>query len=494
MHIVHIASELAPIAKVGGLADVVHGLCRELNQLGHTTEILLPKYDCLQLELLSDLKVETPELWASDGPYSFNNTIWSAHYDGLTLRLIETHHSQLYFNREVIYGCPDDIDRFTYFSRAAMEYLFKRGKHPDILHVHDWPTALIPVLQKEIYSKVGFKPKKTVLTIHNMEHQGRCTPQILTRAGLPGNDLLDPDKMQDPYSFNHVNLLKGGIEYSDQITTVSPKYEIEIQSPEGGFGLQETVLKHRKKLKGILNGIDCALWNPETDGYLFQNYPADRVSKSTLPDVIAGKEENKKQLRIQLGLAPSTHPLIGCITRLVPQKSPTLIKHAIERTLEKGGQFVLLGSSPIPEIQNDFLALKEHYRTRRDVALIMDNDERLAHWIYAAADMFIIPSLFEPCGLTQLIAMRYGTVPIARLTGGLADTVFDVDTSIKPLDERNGFTFEFPDTGGVNWALDRAMACYKEHPKKWHSIILNGMRTDHSWKHPAMQYLALYKE
>ncbi len=494
MHIIHIASELAPVAKVGGLADVVHGLCRELNQQGHSTEILLPKYDCLRTDLLSDLKVETPELWVPDGHYSFNNTIWSARYDDLNVRLIETHHSQLYFNRGVIYGCPDDIDRFSYFSKAAMEYLFKTEKKPDIIHVHDWPTALIPVLHKEIYSKVGFKPKKIVLTIHNMEHQGRCSPQHLTRAGLPGNDLLDPDKMQDPYSFNHVNLLKGGIEYSDQITTVSPKYEVEIQSSQGGFGLHEVLIKHRKKLTGILNGIDTTFWNPEADSYLFQNYPANRASKTTLSEIIAGKEENKNQLRTQLGLAPSAQPVVGCITRLVPQKSPALIKHAIERTLEKGGQFVLLGSSPIPEIQNDFLALKEHYRTRRDVAIILENDERLAHWIFAGADMFVIPSLFEPCGLTQLIAMRYGTVPIVRLTGGLADTVFDVDTSTKPLGERNGFTFEFPDTGGVNWALDRALTCYKEHPKKWHSIILNGMRIDHSWKQPAKLYAALYKE
>lgn len=493
MHIVHIASELAPIAKVGGLADVVYGLSKELCKLGHTVEIIIPKYDCLQYDLLTNLTIETRELWAADGPYPFSNTIWSAECDGLKVLLIETHHSELYFDRGVIYGCHDDIDRFAYFSRAAIEYLFKSERKIDALHVHDWPTALVPVLHKALYAKVGFKPKRTVLTIHNLEYQGRCTPQTLTRAGLRGDDFLEPEKMQDPHSFHHVNLLKGGIVYADTVTTVSPNYEKEIQSPVGGLGLQDVLIGKKSHLKGILNGIDETFWDPETDPYLAHKYPGNDVTKKRLSEVLKNKGENKNHLRSQLGLKKSSAPLVACITRLVPQKSPMLIKHALERTLEKGGQFILLGSSPIPEIQNDFLALKEHYQGNPQVAILMETDERMAHMIFAAADMFIIPSLFEPCGLTQLIAMRYGTVPIARLTGGLVDTVFDVDTSTKPVEERNGFTFEFPDTGGMNWALDRAIECYEDHPVKWHSIILNGMRMDHSWKNSAKEYLNIYK-
>ena len=180
MYIVHVATELAPVAKVGGLGDVIYGLSKELSRQGHKVEIILPKYDCMNFAELNNLKVEHRELWSLDGSQRFNNTVWSANVDGLKLLLIEPHHPQYYFSRGVIYGCHDDIDRFIYFSRVAMEYLFKSGKHPDALHVHDWPTALIPVLHKEIYEPLGYKTGGTVLTIHNMEHQGKCQPNNLS--------------------------------------------------------------------------------------------------------------------------------------------------------------------------------------------------------------------------------------------------------------------------------------------------------------------------
>ena len=493
MYIVQIASELSPVAKVGGLGDVVYGLSKELLRLGNQVEIILPKYDCLQSQSLKDLKVEQDEVWSYDGPYRFKNTIWSATVDDLKVLFIESHHPQRFFDRGVIYGAGDDIDRFTYFCRAAMEYLFKAGKHPDAIHVHDWPTALVPALYKEMYIDLGASIGGTVLTIHNMEHQGRCQPFNVSKTGLNGESYLSFDKMQDPYFPNELNLLKGGIVYADKITTVSPTYEKEIQTPQGGFGLESVLITHRNKLKGILNGIDEDYWNPEKDPHLMQPYPTDAIDQSTLTSVLEAKKKNKQHLRAHLGLKESDAPIVAAISRLVPQKSPELIKYALRLTLKKGGQFVLLGSTPILSIHQEFEALQADLKNNENAVVLLDKDEALAHQIYASADMLVIPSLFEPCGLTQLIALKYGTVPIARLTGGLADTVFDVDTSLKPTIEPNGFTFNNPDRKGVERALNRAINCYKKNPQKWQSLMIHGMKQDYSWKSAALQYLALYQ-
>lgn len=494
MYIIHIATELAPIAKVGGLGDVLHGLSKELIRQGHTVEIILPKYDCLQYEELKNLKVEHRELWSFDGPHRYNNTIWSAQVDGLKVLLIEAHHPQYFFSRGVIYGCHDDIDRFIYFSRTAMEYLFKAGKQPHAIHVHDWPTALIPVLYRDMYIPLGYQAGGTILTIHNMEHQGKCHPHNLSRAGLRGESYLTADKMQDTSSLSLINLLKGGIEYASRVTTVSPNYEKEIQTVEGGFGLQDVLKKQQKKLRGILNGIDEEFWNPEKDSYLIKKYQTHGIDKQLLPQVLQGKKENRRHLTTHLQLKESNAPLVASITRLVPQKGPALLKHALKTTLEKGGQFILLGSTPIQSIHQEFALLQKELHNHGHGAILMDKDESLAHLIFAAADLFIIPSLFEPCGLTQLIALRYGTVPIVRLTGGLADTVFDIDTSTRPVAERNGFTFDFPDNKGVDWGLNRAIDCFKSDRSKWESLMLNGMKKDLSWKSATVEYLNLYRE
>jgi starch synthase len=494
MYIVHIVTELCPIARVGGLADVIYGLSKELSRQGHKVEIILPKYDCLHYGELKNLKVEHREVWSFEGVNRYNNTIWSADLDGLKVLLVEAHHPQYYFGRGVIYGCPDDIDRFTYFSRTAMEFLFKAGKQPDAIHVHDWPTALVPLLYKEMYQPLGYHAGGTLLTIHNMEHQGQCQVFNLSRIGLRGESYLTPEKMQDPRSFNLLNLLKGGIVYADKITTVSPNYEKEIQTPEGGFGLQDILIKHRKKLGGILNGIDEDFWNPEKDPHLVQRYATHGVEKERLPSVLQAKKENKRFLRDRFRLKQTDAPLVASVTRLVSQKSPELIKYGLQRTLEKGGQFILLGSTHHPLLQKEFETLQEELKNHENAVVLLDKDEALAHQIYAAADLLLIPSLFEPCGLTQLIALRYGAVPIVRLTGGLADTVFDVDTSRCPIEKRNGFTFDFADKKGVDWALNRALECYKDQPQKWESLVLNGIQQDFSWKHSLPDYLSVYRD
>lgn len=478
MHIVHVASEFAPIAKVGGLGDVLHGLSNELVRLGHTVEVILPKYDCLHVEELKNLQVVFRD------KHDYNYTIWSAGYEGVKIVLIEPHHPQDYFNRGVIYGCHDDVDRFIYFSRVAMEYVHKTGKKVDIVHAHDWPTALTAVLCKEAH---------TVLTIHSMEHQGKCRPFNLTRVGLKAETYLHPEKMQDPHTPTLLNLLKGGIVYADHVTTVSPTYQREVQTVEGGFGLQDTLIQYSHKFSGILNGIDETYWNPEKDPYLVKRYQTHTVqTQAQLDGVLKAKKENKRQLRAHCNLKETAQPLVASVTRLATQKAPHLIRYALLRTLEKGGQFLLLGSGGSPLVAHEFEALSLTLSTHPDVRILLDKDEALAHLIFASADMFIIPSLFEPCGLTQLISLRYGTVPIAHKTGGLADTVFDVDTAPQPQQERNGFTFDFADAPGVDWGLDRAIACFQNDPQKWRTLLLNGMRQDYSWKHATKDYMKIY--
>ena len=465
MHIIHIASELAPIAKVGGLADVVFGLARETQKKGHTVEILIPKYDCLDYTSLQNLKPEFRELWSFDGPYRYHNTIWSAKVQELNVLLLEPHHPGYYFSRGSIYGFPDDVDRFIYFSRAALEYLFKSGKKPDIIHIHDWPTAVSAPLYKEMYIPLGFKTKGIVMTIHNLQHQGKCSPQNLTKAGLRGEDYLTPAKMQDPFLPSNLNLLKGGIEYSDFITTVSPTYEKEIKTVEGGCGLHMLLAKHSNKLKEILNGIDFEYWNPATDPLLPSKYDIKTVQN---------KHQNKVELRKKFGLKDSKGPLVCAISRLVPQKGPELMAYGLKKTVEKEGQFVLLGSPATPEMAVQFQTLQKEFSKNKNALIHLEYDESLAHLTYAASDMILIPSIFEPCGVSQIIGLRYGCVPLVRFTGGLADSVFDIQTSKKPESERNGFVFDFPDTSGVDWALDRSLKYYQD-AAKWAKIVEQGM-------------------
>lgn len=475
MHIIHIASELAPIAKVGGLADVVYGLCQATAKLGHTVEIILPKYDCIDYRELTDLKAEQKDFWIVNGPDRYNNTIWSASLEKITIILIGSDHPQHFYDRGVIYGCSDDIDRFVYFSYVSVQYLLQSGKQPDILHLHDWHTSLIAFLcQKNTYN-IG----KVVLTIHNLAHQGFCSLSALAKVD---SNLLD--NLTDP-----LNILKMGIIHADRITTVSPNYQKEIQTPEGGCGLDLVLRESQKKIVGILNGLDQEHWNPAKDPYLKMHYTQE------LGSALQAKQTNKHFIQKLLSLSQENAPLVVSVTRLVPQKAPDLIEYSLIRTLKLGGQFILLGSISMSNshIQEQFEALQEKYRDHTQVAIILINDEPLAHLIFAAADLFIIPSLFEPCGLTQMIAMRYGTIPIARMTGGLLDTVFDIDTSDKPLEKRNGFTFDFPDQQGVDWALERAIACYK-NPTKWQQILRHCLSYDSSWKKSTTQYLLVYKE
>lgn len=468
MYVVHVASEVAPVAKVGGLGDVVYSFAKATAALGHHVDVIIPKYDTLDYEQIHHLKPQYRRLWTYDGSDPYHNLVWEAKTADLSLLLIDPDHPHYYFNRGSIYGEVDDIDRFIYFSRAVCEYLYKSGKRPDIIHLHDWPVSLVAPLYQEMYLSLGMKVGGVVLTIHNLAHQGLCRPFNLARAGLRENPLL-----QDPQDFSLINLLRGGIEYADFVTTVSPTYEKETKTQEGGCGLDPILRKHQKKYRGILNGIDTTYWNPLTDSYLAYPY-------KTLGD----KKKNRLELQRCFNLELSQGPIVCVVSRLVAQKGPKLMEAALRYTVNHGGQFILLGSCAEGDVKEHFERLQDEFSSNRNVAFYFGYHEELSHKVFAGSDLTVIPSLFEPCGLTQMIALRYGTLPVVRLTGGLADTV----------SKENGFVFKDPDSESLCEALSEAFHLFFQNPSKWKAFAEKGMRQDFSWKKSMRSYLRVYEK
>ncbi|CAH9076482.1 unnamed protein product [Cuscuta epithymum] len=487
LHIVHIAAELAPVAKVGGLGDVVTGLCKALQKKGHLVEIVLPKYDCMQYELVSDFRALDVVVESYFDGVLCKSKIWIGTVEGLPVYFIEPQHLGNFFCRGQFYGEHDDFKRFSFFSRAALELLLQADKRPDIIHCHDWQTSFIAPLYWDLYVPKGLDSARICFTCHNFEYQGSAPASELASCGLDVYHLNRADRMQDNSSHDRINPVKGAIVFSNIVTTVSPTYAQEVRTVEGGKGLHSTISSHAKKFIGILNGIDYDAWNPASDTFLKAQYNASDFE---------GKAENKEALRSRLGLssADKSQPLVGCITRLVPQKGVHLIRHAIYRTLELGGQFVLLGSSPVSHIQREFEDISNRFQNHEHARLVLKYDESLSHLIFAASDMFIIPSIFEPCGLTQMIAMRYGSIPIARKTGGLNDSVFDVDDDTIPIQFRNGFTFFTADEQGLSNALERAFNHFNKKSEGWRELVGKDMSIDFSWNSSASQYEELYQK
>jgi starch synthase len=459
MEIVHIAAELAPIAKVGGLGDVLHGLCRSLLKKNHAVTVVLPKYDTLDLDQVKHLEVVELLPVSFDGTV-YRNTFWKGSVDGIPVILIESHHPLNFFERGKIYACEDDTARFCYFCVAALSYV--QRKVYDVVHIHDWHTGLIAGLMKERYPEIE---AKVVFTIHNLTYQGLCRMEDLDKVDWKSSLI----KESGVYS-----LLKAGIVFADHVTTVSPTYAHEILTSELGGNLQPTLQQHFKKFCGVLNGIDYTYWDPQNDSYLPFSYSAEDVSN---------KWKIKQELRRRLSLTDENCPLVGTVTRLVAQKGPEFLKASLLRTLEWGGQFILLGSALDERTHTQFYNLKRTLEGSAHVHLELDYNEELSHLFFAAADLFLIPSLFEPCGLTQMIAMRYGTVPLVRKTGGLADTVFE---------EKNGFLFNHPTIEAIHSALDRALGTWYHKPHLWKQLVRTGMTSDFSWDHPAEKYLRIY--
>ncbi|KAJ6397126.1 hypothetical protein OIU77_022047 [Salix suchowensis] len=444
MHIVHISVEMAPIAKVGGLGDVVTSLSRAVQDLNHSVDIILPKYDCLKVNHVKDLHYQRSYSWGGT-----EIKVWFGKVEGLSVYFLEPQNGMFWAG--CIYGCKNDGERFGFFCHAALEFLQQSGFHPDIIHCHDWSSAPVAWLFKDHYMHYGLGKSRVVFTIHNLE-------------------------------FGANNIGKA-MAYSDKATTVSPTYSREISG-------NPLVASHLHKFHGILNGIDPDIWDPYNDTYIPVPYTSDNV--------VEGKRAAKDALQQRLGLKKADLPLVGIITRLTHQKGIHLIKHAIWRALERNGQVVLLGSAPDPRVQNDFVNLANHLHSSHSdrARLCLTYDEPLSHLIYAGADFILVPSIFEPCGLTQLTAMRYGSIAVVRKTGGLVDTVLDVDHDKEKAKaqglEPNGFSFDGADSAGVDYALNRAISAWYDGRDWFNSLCKKVMEQDWSWNKPALDYLELY--
>lgn len=487
MRIVQISTEFAPLAKAGGMGEVVVGLARELSLLGHKVDVIIPKYDFIDLKKLSQLKLEIADFKCVEKGQLYANAIWSALCEGCQLHLLEARHPAGYFYRGKIYGCDDDTQRFLYFCKAALEYLKLKGEEIDILHLHDWHSAACAILARDLFQ---LKIRSILLTLHNVEYQGKCATWDLDAIGLPGVKYLTENKLKDddPANPKTLNLLKGGLVYADGINTVSKSYAKEILTPQMGFHLDKTLRKLKHKLTGILNGIDLQLWDPTQDPHLPVHFPPS----FSIEEAYATKEKIRAHLGKTLGIDLAKRPWVGAITRLAFQKGPEFLEAAIERSAYWGVTFLLLGSAPNPKIQARFDALKKKYQGKPQIFLHFEYDEALAHQIYGALDFILIPSHFEPCGLTQLIGMHYGVVPIARATGGLKDTIFDCEDPSIPTPVRNGFLFSEPTFDAMDQTIQRALKVFREDKPRFQNLILAGLKTDYSWEKPTQEYLKLY--
>jgi starch synthase len=485
MFIVMISSELAPVAKVGGLGDVVFGLSRELEIRGNSVEIILPKYDCMWYDEIWGLHKIWDELWVPWHNTSIACSVWFGFVHGRKCFFIEPRSQDNFFQRGCFYGNNDDEMRFAFFCKAAMEFMLKSGKRPHIIHCHDWQAALVPVLLYEIYHELGLDKQRVCYTIHNFKHQGITGEQVLWATGLCRPEYFrHPDRLQDNFNHSAINLMKGGIVYANHVNTVSPRHAWEARYTDQGHGLGPTLGVHGGKFGGVLNGVDYDVWNPETDRFIPSHYDAWNID---------AKYPNKEALRERLWIRKDFKPLVAYVGRLDAQKGVHLIQHALFYALEHGAQFVLLGAAGDSGINNHFWHLKNHLNSNADVHLEIGFNEQLAHLIYAGADIMVVPSLFEPCGLAQLIAMRYGAVPVVREVGGLVDTVFDRDYSDQPPELRNGYLFRDPDFPALESALSRAIGLWQAYPREFKRLVVNGMASDYSWGTSGAHYLAIYE-
>ncbi|NP_001268021.1 starch synthase VI [Vitis vinifera] len=494
MHIIHVTAEMAPIAKVGGLGDVVTGLARACLSRAHKVDIMLPFYECIEREQISELELITTYESYYDGNWVPTNA-YRGVVSGIPVIFIQP--SNYFFKGQYVYGGSyKELEAYLYFSRACLEWMQVTGTQPDIIHIHEWQTGSLPLLYWDMYHYLSLKKPRIVLTIHNMEHYGECRKEELSKCGLDGSIYATLDKAVDDRTIGHnperLSLLKGGIVYSNVVITVSPTYLKETLC--SGW-LASALILNRDKYYGVLNGIDTAMWNPATDVFLPSKFNARNTE---------GKKICKYYVQRGLGLIlkgtsasklinemENKVPLIVCISRLVAQKGLHLITHAIKQVEERGGQIIVLGKASDGRVQTEFEGLANLHNQGPSIRILLTYSEELSHMLYAAADMVLVPSIYEPCGLAQMIGMRYGAIPIVRKTGGLADTVFDMDDQLH-RETANGFVFEGIDEGSLNWALDRAFSFYREKPEEWNTTIQKVMEIDNSWNNTAGKYIDIY--
>lgn len=473
-----IGSECHPFVKTGGLGDVMYALPRELARLNCDVRVLLPRYACIPQEYQNKM-VYRGEFYMDLGRIGRNYYVGIMEYicDGVVYDFID---NQEFFSSGNPYtNLVDDIPKYCFFSKAALAALNYMDWIPDIIHCHDWQAGLVPVYLRTLFQDSPVGRAKTVLTIHNLRFQGVYNiPTIQYWTGLPDHVFSMGALKQD---WVEANILKGGLAYADRITTVSGTYAWEIQSSEYGERLEDHLRYHSGKLRGIVNGIDYDMWNPEADPALAANYG--------LGNVLDHKMENKLAIQKELGLEEDTGRfVIGLISRLTDQKGLDLVNAIIPQVLDGHTQVVVLGTGD--KRYEDAFRYYEH-TYHGSFSACIQYDEARAHRIYAGADALLVPSRFEPCGLTQLNAMHYGTLPIVRETGGLKDTVEPYNTF---TGDGNGFTFDRYDAGLLLDAINRAKSLYFDNRYHWDEIVQRDMSKDVSWQRSARQYKDLYLE
>ena len=478
MEIVFAASECVPFAKTGGLADVVGALPRELLKLGHSVSVYLPLYAAVRplLGTETSYAVRSVTIPLQHGN-RFAGIVDGGAQDGVKFYFVDCPEM---FDRQGLYGnngdsYSDNAERFGLFCRAVLEASKIVGV-PDIFHVHDWQAALIPVLLRTVYAADPvLKNCGTVLTIHNAGYQGWFPPDTVDRLLLPW-EIFTFDKLEH---YNTFNFLKGGVVYADALTTVSRKYAEEIQSPEFGNGLEGALRQRSADLHGILNGVDYSEWDPASDGNLAAHYT---------PDDLAGKRDCRKDLLHAFGLdVPEETPIIGICSRFTAQKGFDLLEQIAGRLAERDVALVALGTGE-PYYEKFFRDFA--YANAGRFSVQIRYDEAMAHKIEAGADMFLMPSRFEPCGLNQIYSLKYGTVPVVRATGGLDDTVEEWSSK---LGAGTGFKFQPYEAQALLDAIDRALTSFYDKAQ-WTRLMQNGMAQNFSWEKPAGEYAGMYEE
>ncbi len=471
MKILFVASEAAPFVRSGGLGDVAGALPKALNGLGHDCRVILPLY---KEEIDPEYQHTFRFLASTYVDLSWRRQyvgLYEATYEGVTYYFVD---NEYYFKRKGLYGHFDDGERFAFFSKAVLEALPLINFYPDVLHANDWHTALTPVFLDVFYRYSDeYQKIKTVFTIHNIEFQGKYGDGLIRDIlGLP--DWATPLVMMGDCA----NFMKGGIECSNAVTTVSETYANEILDPFYSYGLESILSERRFKLHGVVNGIDQTVYDPKKDPRIFKNYGTR--------DVKSGKAENKKALSelINLPYEPD-RPLVAMVTRLTEQKGLDLVGAVIDDIMRADTQVVVLGTGDW-KYENMLKGVESRYPNKFRAILAFSGD--LASKLYAASDIFLMPSKFEPCGLSQLIAMRYGSVPVVRETGGLKDTVpaYNHETG-----EGKGFTFKTYNAYDMLDAVWRAYACYYDK-KNWDIVVKNAMKSDFSWTASAKKYADIY--
>ena len=471
MKVLFVAGEANPFIKTGGLADVAGALPKALVEKGIDARVMIPLYLGIPQEMKNNMQY-IGHCFVQLSWRSQYCGVFSYIYQGVTYYFID---NEFYFKRHGVYGHYDDGERFAFFSKAILESLKIIDFKPDIIHANDWHTALVPVFLDCFYRGDEYcKNAQTVYTIHNIEFQGQYGDGLI--EDILG---LNYDQSQLVRYAGCVNYMKGGIESAARVTTVSPSYANEILDPYYGYGMQDILNARKYKLSGIINGIDEEKNDPMTDKSLFKNYDINTLEN---------KKFNKIGLQQLLGLPVKEDvPLIGMVGRLTHQKGIDLVTAVMDRILDMDVQLVILGTGDW-KYENILKDMQNRYPGKLRAIINFSSD--MASKIYAASDMFLMPSKFEPCGLSQMIAMRYASVPIVRLTGGLKDTVIAYNHE---TGEGEGFTFLTYNASDMLYAIERAVGLYRDYKSDWNKVVLNGMKKDFSWKTIANQYIDLYK-